>query len=54
MVLHGGYRLTREEIGRLTPGEILDLVFADQAYRHNQAGLLAYHIRSGLGMTRRG
>lgn len=44
-----------EEIGRLTPGQILDLVASDRAYAHNNASLIAYHMRSALGvMSRRG
>lgn len=54
-MLQGGYRLMEEQIGRLTPGQILQLVFSDRSYAHNQASLIAYHMRSAMGvMSRRG
>jgi len=53
MVLQGGYRLTDREIGRLTPGQILSMIVSDRAYAHNQASLIAFHIRQGMGLTRR-
>lgn len=46
-MLHGGYRFSRDEIGRMTPGEIMDLIHYDRAYAHNQASLIAYHVRTG-------
>ena len=29
------------------------MVLCDQLYRHNSAGLIAYQMRAGLGISRR-
>lgn len=42
-----------DEIGRLTPGQILDLVACDRAYAHSNASLVAYHMRQALGLMSR-